>query len=101
MDEAERQSQSQNYGRKKEQLAQSGFPVAPAQMKVESGAAQLPDRQKTIQTDVHEEQLIQSLQSAGPCSVEPAQVHGQPERQQNDGIAPVTALLRIGRRPLL
>src|SRR5277367_232858 len=95
MDEPERQTHSQNDRRKEEQFAQSAFPIAPAQVKVETASAQLTDSQKTVQADVHEEQLIQSLKSTGPRSVEPAEIYCQSQNQQNDAIPPVAALLRV------
>ncbi len=43
VDEAQRQSQHDNGGREESKLAETGFPVTPLQVKIESATAQLPD----------------------------------------------------------
>ena len=70
-------------------------------MKVETGSVELADGLKAIQADVDEEQFIQGPEPGGPGSVEPAQVDGQAEQQQNDGIPPVAVLFWVDGRCLL
>src|SRR5580658_6232632 len=89
MDEAQRQSQHKNEGREENELPQTSFPVAPFQMEIETGSAQLPDRQKYIQASIHQKQFVQGLQTARPRPFEPAQIHSQPQNQQNQGVSPV------------
>ena len=43
VDEAQRQSQCDNDGREQSELAETGFPVTPLQVEIESRIAQLPD----------------------------------------------------------
>src|SRR5208283_2240761 len=66
MDEAERQSERDDDGGEISQLAQASFPVAPLQMKIESGSAQLADRQKPVQARIHQKQFVQGAQAAWP-----------------------------------
>src|ERR1700685_3258851 len=49
MDKTEGPSQAQHQRREEDELAQSALPVAPAQVKVETGSAELTDGKKTIQ----------------------------------------------------
>ena len=101
MNESECQSESQNQRREKEQLAQPAFPVAPAEVEVEPGPAELADGQKAIQADVDQKQFIEGSQSRRPGCIEPAQVDGKAEQQQNNGVPPVAGLLWVGARCLL
>ena len=94
--ESERQSQDQNQRREEDQFPKAAFPIAPPQVKIVASSTELANGQKAIQAYVHEKQFIQGAQSVGPSRVEPAQIDSETQHQQNDGIPPVAALLRIG-----
>ena len=81
-------------GVKKDKLAETGFPVTPFQMKIESASAQLPDRKKSVQACIHQKQFVQGPQAAWPCAVKPPQVDSEAQHQQDERISPVAALLR-------
>src|SRR5260370_19135598 len=96
MQEAQRQPSCENQGRKVSQFAQPGFPVTPAEMKVKAGAVELADHDESIESGIDEEQLPQACKAIRPRPLEPAQVHGQADCQENDGVSPIAALLGVG-----
>src|SRR5580698_5241862 len=72
MDKTERPAQRQDQRGEEQELAQSAFPVIPAQMKVESSFTKLADGLKAIQADIDQKQFVKGPQSGGPRMVEPA-----------------------------
>jgi len=64
-------------------------------MEIESGAAQAAEAR------VDQEQIAQSAPAHRPGRVEPAQIDGQAEHEENDRIPPGAPLLRISRCGLL
>jgi hypothetical protein len=83
MDKAQRQPE-RNYDRREEKkLTQADFPVAPFQMEVESSSAQLANREKSIEARIDQKQFVQSAETVRPRVVKPAQIHGQPQHQQD------------------
>jgi hypothetical protein len=48
MEKAERQSEHQDQRSKERQLAQAGFPIAPAKIKIETGASEMSDRDESV-----------------------------------------------------
>src|SRR5208282_945189 len=96
MKKAQRQSQPEDQRCEENQLAQSGFPVTPAEVEVKAGAGELADGEESVQARVDQEKFPPARQAVWPGSLEPAQIHGEAEGEENERVSPVAALLGIG-----
>jgi hypothetical protein len=70
-------------------------------VKIKPGSAQLTNSEKCVKASIHQKKIAPASQAGRPCHVEPAQIHGESESEQNQGIAQVAPLFRVGHARLL
>ncbi len=96
MEKAEHESQGECQRRKENQFVQPGFPIAPVEVKIKARPAKAADGDESIQRGIDEKQFSQARKPARPRPLEPAQINGQPQSQENDRVSPIAALFGIG-----
>src|SRR5207302_9652486 len=89
------QPQPDGNGSEESGFAQADQKIAPANTQVKTYIAQLPDDQEAIESGVHQNKLADKCERTRPCRLEPAQIDGQSQTQQDDCVDPGASLLRI------
>jgi len=82
-------------------LAEADADIAPLQPEVESHTIQLSHSEKSEDARIEQQHLPKRREAIGPCRLKPSQIHGQPQRCENDKIAPVAASAGIGASCLI
>jgi len=93
--EAEGESDGDRDEHVEEELAEAGGPVAVAKAKAVPDAGEAADGEEGVKAGVKEGELAECGEFVGPGGLEPAEVDGEPERNEDEEIEKVAALAGV------
>lgn len=88
MEEAEAKAERERDGHVEGQLAQAGGEVAHAQAEVEADTVQGAQGEETVEAEVEKEDLVEEVEVLRPGGLEPAEIDGEAEDEQDKKILP-------------
>jgi hypothetical protein len=95
VEEAEGQAQRDGDGKVEEEFAEAGGPVARAEAEVEADGGEAADGEEGIEAGVEEGELAEKGKFVGPGGFEPAEVDGEAERDEDEEVEEVAALVGV------
>jgi hypothetical protein len=98
MEEAEGKSQWNGEGRVEEELPEADAEVSCAEVKVEADAAELADREESVEAGVKEGELAEDGEAMRPRWFEPAEIDGEAEGNEDEEVQQVCVLFGIKLR---
>ena len=100
LDEAERETSGDYDRREENQFSETDFPIGPVKAEIESNAGEFADGKKRVEAGIDEKNFAEGFPTARPSRIKPAKVDGKAEREKDERVAPVSALLGIDFRGL-
>src|SRR5471030_1668341 len=92
MQEAQAETERERDRRVDGKLAQTYGSVAQAQTQVEAGSIEIADENEAVDSRIEQKNLVKDGQVGWPRALEPAQIHRETQRSQNQEIHPGAVL---------
>jgi hypothetical protein len=96
--EVEREAQGNGQRNIEEEFAESDTDITPAEAEVEADASQLADGEEAVEAGIEQGELAEETEAMGPGGLEPAEVDGEAEREEDEVIEKMAALVGIELR---
>ena len=101
VEEAEGEAEGDGDGSVEGELAQADGDVAEAEAEIEAYVVEAANEEEGVDAGVEEEHLVEDGEVRGPGGLEPAEVYGEAERDKDEVIAPVAALVGVHQASLV
>ena len=92
MQKAQAEAEGESDGHVKGELAQAGGEVAWAQAEIEADALKRAQGEKAVEAEIEEKDLVEDGQMRRPGGLEPAQIDGKAEDDEDQEVRPRAAL---------
>ena len=95
VEESESEAERDGDGRVEEEFAEAGAEVAEAEAESVADAGELADGEESIEAGVEEDELAEDVDAGRPGGLEPAEIDGEAEGDEDEEVQPVGALLGV------